>query len=206
MEKPDSFDTLKQSLQGLLERTMNVAMAANILETYTDKPVKKVGMFRDYNTFKPEEEELWVKYGDIRVYDVASELLFSGAALPTREGWILSLNKHSILWVECFDEWEDEDVIKHLHSEMFIKPRKLADGSWVAISRLTTTWSVCCDITRMTPYAYRWCFLDLAEAEYFLENIQEFDEIPERRSSLTGHRFSRYARLAAFDHLGLKRW
>lgn len=109
-------------------------------------------------------------------------------------------------WGERFDEWEDEDVIKHLHSEMFIKPRKLADGSWVAISRLTTTWSVCCDITRITPYAYRWCFLDLAEAEYFLENIQEFDEIPERRSSLTGHRFSRYARLAAFDHLGLKRW
>lgn len=104
MEKPDNFDTLKQSLQGLLEGTMNVAMAANILETYTEKAVKKVGMFRDYNTFKPEEEELWVKHGDIRVYDVAAELLFSGAALPTSEGWILSLNKHSILWVECFDD------------------------------------------------------------------------------------------------------
>lgn len=107
---------------------------------------------------------------------------------------------------ERFDNWSDQDVIARLEGESFIHPRKLADGSWVAIYRLAFTWSVCCDITKQTPYAYRWCFKDKEEALYFLETLEEFDDIPVRRESLTGHRYNTEPRLYAFNELGMSRW
>ena len=58
----------------------------------------------------------------------------------------------------------DEQVITFLLSNHYTHPRKLADGSWVALFMLATTWSVCTDITKESPYAYRWCFKDLNEA------------------------------------------
>lgn len=108
---------------------------------------------------------------------------------------------------DSFLAWKDEDVVKFLIENRFTNPKKLKDGSWVATMQLIYTLSVCTDITPMTPYAYRWCFKDPEEAMYFLENIQEFDEIPERRSSLKGHRYHGLdARLIAYDELGLKKW
>lgn len=107
------------------------------------------------------------------------------------------------------DVWDkpDEEVIKYLtDEEHFIKVRKLEDGSFVGCMKLAYTMSVCCDISPTTPYAYRWCFKDPEEAFYFCDNIKEFDEIPERRKTLQGHRFARESRLAATNHLGLKRW
>lgn len=105
-----------------------------------------------------------------------------------------------------FDEWDDEKVITYLTLNGFTNLKKLEDGSWCGLYRLAFTWSVCTDITYLTPYAYRWCFKDKAEADYFLENLKEFDEVPVKRTSLVGHRFSGEARLMAFDNLGLKKW
>ena len=107
------------------------------------------------------------------------------------------------------DVWDkpDEEVIKYLTEvEMFSRVRKLEDGSFVGCMKLTYTMSVCCDISPTTPYAYRWCFKDPEEAFYFYDNIKEFDEIPERRQTLQGHRYTRESRLAATDNLGFKRW
>lgn len=109
-------------------------------------------------------------------------------------------------FAERFDHWSDEDVIARLAEEKFEQPRKLKDGSWVALYRLAYTWSVCCDITQHSPYAYRWCFKDEQEARYFLETMEEFDDIPVKRESLKGHRYNEEPRLYAFDQFGLSRW
>ena len=101
----------------------------------------------------------------------------------------------------------DKQVIDFLLNNNYAHPRKLADGSWVALYTLATTWSVCTDITKESPYAYRWCFNDLNEAMYFLDTIEEFDEIPTRTQSLRGHRFDGgYARVIHYDKDGFRKW
>ena len=106
-----------------------------------------------------------------------------------------------------FYDWDDDKVITFLNDNCFIHHRKLGDGSWVAIMRLAFTWSVCTDITPMSPYAYRWCFENIDEALYFIDTIKEFDEVPTRRDSLRGHRFhDGQARYVKYDELGFKMW
>lgn len=105
-----------------------------------------------------------------------------------------------------FNGKTDEEVIAWLERNSFTNLKKLEDGSWVGAMWLTTTLSVCCDITPFTPYAYRWCFRDPREAYAFLEEITEFDQVPTQRESLSGHRFSLYGRLLKFDKNGFKAW
>ena len=101
----------------------------------------------------------------------------------------------------------DEQVMDFLIKNYYEHPRKLADGSWVALYMLATTWSVCTDITKESPYAYRWCFTDKNEAMYFLDTIEEFDEIPTRTQSLRGHRFDGgFARVIHYDKDGYRKW
>ena len=89
-----------------------------------------------------------------------------------------------------FSQSTDEEIITWLEGQHYISPRKLDDGSWVAISRLAYTWSVCVDMDEVTAYRYRWCFKDMFEALHFLATIKEFDELPVKRDSLVGHRYS----------------
>ena len=101
----------------------------------------------------------------------------------------------------------DEQVMDFLIKNCYEHPRKLADGSWVALYMLATTWSVCTDITKESPYAYRWCFTDKNDAMYFLDTIEEFDEIPTRTQSLRGHRFDGgFARVIHYDKDGFRKW
>ena len=104
------------------------------------------------------------------------------------------------------DPNDDVKFPNWLTLQNFINIRKLEDGCWVGIYQLAYTWSVCSDITYGSQYAYRWCFKDPEEAFYFCDNIKEFDEIPERRQTLQGHRYTKESRLAATDQLGIKRW
>ena len=107
----------------------------------------------------------------------------------------------------AFPNMNEQQIQEFLTRNRYQHPRKLADGSWVALFMLATTWSICTDITRETPYAYRWCFRELDEAMYFLDNIVEFDEVPVRVTSLHGHRFdSGYARVIHYDDLGFRKW
>ena len=89
-----------------------------------------------------------------------------------------------------FSESTDEEIIAWLKRQNYIGPRKLDDGTWVAINKLMYTWSVCVDMDEVTAYRYRWCFEDINEARHFLATIKEFDEVPVRRNSLKGHRYS----------------
>ena len=100
----------------------------------------------------------------------------------------------------------DEAVEKKLINDGFFKVRKLEDGSWIGCKKLAYTMSVCIDITPTTPYAYRWCFKDPKEAFEFCDTVKEFDEIPVKRLSLQGHRFTSESRLVVTDKLGLKKW
>ena len=62
-------------------------------------------------------------------------------------------------------------------------------------------------LLRNPPYAYRWCFTDRSEAMYFLDTIEEFDEIPTRTQSLRGHRFDcGFARVIHYDKDGYRKW
>ena len=105
-----------------------------------------------------------------------------------------------------FGNKTDEEVIEWLEQNMFTNLKKLEDGSWVGLTQLLTTMSVCCDITPISPYTYRWCFRNPEEAFAFLEEITEFDQVPTQRKSLVGHRFSQYGRLLKYDENGFKAW
>lgn len=105
-----------------------------------------------------------------------------------------------------FEEWEDEKVLTFMEENDMLYPRKLDDGSWVAMHRLLFAWSICCDVKPIEQYSYRWCFTDQEEALYFLNTIKEFDEVPVKRNSLKGHRYVDAPRLISYDKNGFKRW
>lgn len=88
----------------------------------------------------------------------------------------------------------------------FMKVRQLADGSWIGVMRLMFTYSVCMDIDEVTPFRYRWCFQDKAEADYFFETAVDFDEVPTRRVSLKGHRYRGEPLLREKDEHGFDKW
>lgn len=101
----------------------------------------------------------------------------------------------------------ENEILKFLEDNRYLKARKIKDGSWAAIFPLAYTWSVCTDITKRSTYAYRWCFKDPEEAIFFLERIEEFDEIPTRTESLQGHRFeSGFARVIHYGKDGFRKW
>ncbi len=101
---------------------------------------------------------------------------------------------------------DEVEFPKWLAMQHFTNIRRLEDGSWVGIYPLAYTWSVCSDITHGSQYGYRWCFKDYDEALYFVENMKDFDEIPTRRESLKGHRYSDNPRIKITDELGLQKW
>lgn len=100
----------------------------------------------------------------------------------------------------------DKEIISWLEGNHYISPRKLDDGSWVALHRLMYTWSVCVDMDEVTAYRYRWCFDDLIEATHFLSTIKDFDEVPVKRKSLKGHRYSGEPLLVEYHADGKPRW
>lgn len=104
-----------------------------------------------------------------------------------------------------FDGWSDEQVEDFLKTHLYEYPRKLSDGSWCGLSKLMFTWSVCMDIDEFSPFKYRWCFEDFAEAMYFLQTAEDFDEVPERRESLKGHRYKTAPLLVLHDERGFPR-
>lgn len=111
--------------------------------------------------------------------------------------------------VEIGGSWErytNEELYQFFAENMLLDPRQLEDGSWCAKKKLAYTWSICCDVTPTTCFAYRWCFKDEAEADYFLATMKEFDEVPVKRDSLQGHRYNATPRLVITDELGIKKW
>lgn len=149
----------------------------------------------------------FVKIPTINMLFVNRDLDHTGYIYPPNQEWANpNPGQRNMGYSDIWDK-PDEEVIKYLTEvEMFSRVRKLEDGSFVGCMKLAFTMSVCCDITPTTPYAYRWCFKDPEEAFYFCDNIKEFDEIPERRQTLQGHRYTKESRLAATDQLGIKRW
>lgn len=100
---------------------------------------------------------------------------------------------------------KDADLLAFLEQEGFINAKKL-DGEWVAIMPLAFTVSVCCGIEQYTAYKYRWCFEDPQEAFYFLDNMKNFDDIPEKRTSLKGHRYIDKPLYMEKDAMGFNKW
>lgn len=107
---------------------------------------------------------------------------------------------------DTFDGWPEEKVLAFMEENLYLMPRQLADGEWVAMHRLAFTWSICCDITPQQPFKYRWCFADKAEALYFLETIVDYDEVPVRKTSLKGHRYRDEPLYREKDAHGFDKW
>lgn len=105
-----------------------------------------------------------------------------------------------------FIGWTDEQVENFLTENRFIKTKKLSDGTWAGLYPLAYTLSVCCDIGKYTSYVYRWCFEDRNEAEAFLSELEDFDQVPTSRESLVGHRHPNSSRLLSTNELGIKKW
>lgn len=108
---------------------------------------------------------------------------------------------------DSFDGWEKADVLAFMEENYYLMPRQLEGGEWVAMVRLAYTWSVCSDIRPATPFIYRWCFERKDEAVYFLKHMVDFDEVPERKTSLRGHRYMTEQPLyREKDELGFDKW
>lgn len=107
-----------------------------------------------------------------------------------------------------FDDWPEEEVHDYLTTKCgIIHARKLEDGSWCGLMKLLYTLSVCMGISPTDAYCYRWCFEDPAEAVHLYKTATEYDEIPERRESLKGHRHTTGMPLyIEFEQLGLPKW
>lgn len=106
-----------------------------------------------------------------------------------------------------FEDWSEKEVHSFLSENMFLAYRQLPTGEWIGMLRLAFTTSVCMDITPMSPFSYRWCFADPAEAFHFYETAVEYDEVPKMRTSLKGHRYgSNGPRLIEYDDLGFPKW
>lgn len=85
--------------------------------------------------------------------------------------------------------WTTEQVEDFLRSNEFVVFRQLETGEWIGILKLAFTWSVCMDIGEVRAFTYRWCFEDANEAFLFYTTAVDFDEVPESRVSLKGHRW-----------------
>lgn len=107
---------------------------------------------------------------------------------------------------DSFDGWEEADVRAFMEENYYLFPRQLEGGEWVGLVRLAYTWSVCCDIRPATPFIYRWCFEDRDEAIYFLESMVDFDEVPEHKTSLRGHRYRTEPLYREKDEMGFEKW
>lgn len=107
---------------------------------------------------------------------------------------------------DSFEGWAREDVLAFLKENNYLMARQLPGGEWVAMVRLAFTWSICTDVTPYTPFNYRWCFEDKAEAVYFLKTMKEYDEVPEHKSSLRGHRYRTTPLLFEKDEHGFDKW
>lgn len=83
---------------------------------------------------------------------------------------------------------------------------RYVDGAWCGLQQLAFTWSVCCDVTINSTFAYRWCFEDKEEALFFLNTMASFDDVPAKRESLKGHRYRDSPRMVQFDNLGFAKW
>lgn len=105
-----------------------------------------------------------------------------------------------------FPNMSDEEVADFLSSQGCQDFRKLPDGEWIALMPLAFTLSICCAPDECSAFKYRWCFEDPAEAHYFFENCQEFDEIPVRRTSLKGHRYLDKPLYVEYDQFGHAKW
>lgn len=100
----------------------------------------------------------------------------------------------------------DEQVEQYLAENKFTEYRKLETGEWIGLMQLMFTLSVCMDIDYYTPYAYRWCFQDPEEARHFFKTAKEFDEVPEHKTSLKGHRYKTKPLYVEHDELGFAKW
>ncbi len=109
-------------------------------------------------------------------------------------------------FIDVFSSGSESDIKAWIEANHYIMPRILDDGSWVAISKLAYTWAVCVDMDAVTAYRYRWCFADFSEALYFLNTMTDFDEVPTRRESLKGHRYSGEPLLVEHWPNGEPRW
>lgn len=108
--------------------------------------------------------------------------------------------------IHAFEGMTKEQIDQFFKENLFIAWRQLPGGEWIALFPLMFTLSVCMDVTYSSPYAYRWCFEDPAEAWYFFENATEYDEVPTKRESLRGHRYRTTPKLLEFDERGFARW
>lgn len=107
---------------------------------------------------------------------------------------------------DTFEDWPEEKVLAFMKENHFQLPRKLAGGEWCALLRLAFTWSICTDVTPYTPFKYRWCFEDKDEALYFLKTMEDYDEVPVRKTSLRGHRYKTAPLYREQDQFGYDKW
>ncbi|WP_446914460.1 hypothetical protein, partial [Klebsiella pneumoniae] len=101
---------------------------------------------------------------------------------------------------------DKNEMRNFLLQQGFLRVRQLADDSWIGVLRLAFTTSVCMDIDEVTPFRYRWCFADPAEAIHFFETAVDYDEVPTKRDSLKGHRYVGEPLLREKDEFGYDKW
>lgn len=60
----------------------------------------------------------------------------------------------------------------------FMAAKVLPDGTYVGIQALLTTYAICIDITPMTAYQRRYCYLHLSDCIEAYSNLKKGDDVP----------------------------
>lgn len=108
---------------------------------------------------------------------------------------------------DSFDGWTDEQIANFMSEQGYNLPyRKLEDGEYIMLVKLAYTMSVCCGVTPLSVFKYRWCFEDESEAFHFFNTCKEFDEVPAQRNSLRGHRYQTSPLLVEYDEFNNPKW
>lgn len=105
------------------------------------------------------------------------------------------------------DGMSHEQFISFLKNQGYMSIKQLEDGEWVALLPMMFSLSVCCGISALTAFKYRWCFKNPDDAKEFYASMVEFDDIPTKTDSLVGHRYSNNAPLLRMkNEQGLDKW
>lgn len=105
-----------------------------------------------------------------------------------------------------FDDYTQEELENYKKANGLLALKKLPDGFWCSVKPLMYTVSICAGAEPLLLFRYRWCFEDAKEAVLFWKQIQNYDDIPESRDSLVGHRYLNYPKYLEFDKLDLPKW
>ena len=80
-------------------KAVNVSMPEDIVASYADFPVDRIGVYRGLKDLTSEERNVYDRFNDIINKDDKRllEVALAGVALPSEDGWLITIYPNSIV-------------------------------------------------------------------------------------------------------------